>query len=97
MSIQSWIENHPNATQLQRVEALAYSLIGTASEPHSSALECYGLPEGWTITDEPLETCLAFDDIVMRCCDCDWWCSSDELEDGICDSCRPANSKYEYE
>lgn len=88
MDTTNWIENHPNATQLERVQALAYSLIGTASEPHGSALDYYGLPEKWTITDESMDICLAFDDIVMRCEDCDWWCSTDNLEDGVCSECR---------
>lgn len=84
----NWINNHPNATQLERVQALAYSLIGTANEPRAAQLDYYGLPEEWTITDEPMEICLAFDDIVMRCEDCDWWCSTGDLENGVCSECR---------
>lgn len=88
MSTPSWIENHPNATHLERIEALAHSLIGTASEPTGFALDWYGLPEDWLITDEPLETCLAFDDVVMRCESCDWWCAAEDLEDCVCSECR---------
>jgi len=84
----NWIYNHPEATRLDCVKALAYSLIGTADDPNDAQLEYYGLPEYWTITDEPMETCLAFDDIVMRCEVCDWWCATEDLEDDVCSECR---------
>ena len=51
MDDRSWIEQHPNATQLERVVALAHSLPGTAPQPTATALEWYGLPEEWDISE----------------------------------------------
>jgi hypothetical protein len=85
----TWLDNHPNATRLERVEALAHSLIGTGEEPRANALDWFGLEEDFDITLEPMETCRAFDAIVMRCERCDWWCATRDLDDkGICSECR---------
>lgn len=84
----SWIEDHPDAPRIDRILALAKSLVGTAEEPYESTLEWYGLEEDFNITDEPMETCLQFDAIVMRCPQCDWWVASEELEEtGFCEDC----------
>lgn len=77
----TWAEDHPDATRLYRVRALATSLIGHATGPNEHSIEWFGLPEGWVIDDEPLEICQAFDAIVMRCAGCDWWCAANELDD----------------
>lgn len=85
----SWIEENPNSTHVERIQAMAGAMVGTAGDPSAALLEQYGLPEDWLLADEPLEICVAFDNIVCRCSACDWWCGSDELnEDGECDECR---------
>lgn len=82
-----WIEEHPDATRLERIKALAYSLIGTADAPSGSSLSEFGLEEDFEITNEPLETCQAFDEIVMRCAGCDWWCDASLMNGEYCDDC----------
>ena len=89
----TWIEEHPSATRLERIEALAHALIGRAEMPSAALLEYYGLEEDFELTDEPTETCLAFDAIVMRCEACDWWCEAEDVEDGKCSECREADDE----
>lgn len=85
----TWIEEHPEATRLERIKAMAHSLVGCATGPSGSTLEYYGLEEDFEIAEEPLETCHAFDAIVVRCVDCDWYVGADEPdEEGRCDSCH---------
>lgn len=84
----TWAEQNPNATRVQRIEALARSMAGTAPQPSEATLEWYGLEPDFEITDEPIEHCRAFDEICMRCESCDWWCETYELEDGVCEDCR---------
>jgi hypothetical protein len=85
----SWIKEHPEATHIEKIRALAFSLIGEANEPSAARKEAYGLDEDWEITDESNETCREFDSIVMRCEGCDWWCETEEVdEDGLCPDCR---------
>lgn len=86
---ETYLELYPNATFKQRVEALAQALVGHATGPSSYQKEYFGFNEDWDITDEDLEICLAFDAIVTRCEDCDWWISRYEYDQqgGICEEC----------
>jgi hypothetical protein len=84
----SWIEEHPDAPRLDRIMALAKSMIGTGEEPRAHKLEWFGLEEDFDITEEPMASCHAFDAIVMRCDNCDWWCAAEDMEDGVCSECR---------
>jgi hypothetical protein len=85
----SWIEEHPNAPRLDRIMALAKSMIGTGEEPRANALAWFGLEEDFDITEESMETCRIFDAIVMRCESCDWWCATSDLDKhGVCSECR---------
>ena len=86
---QTWIEQHPDATKLERVTAYARSLIGTSGMENSSLKEWFGFDAEWDISDEPFDVCTAFDYVVMRCVDCDWWCAAEDVDDGgQCDECR---------
>lgn len=89
MIFKSWIDEHPGVPRIDRILALAESLIGTAGEPNKSTLEWYGLEDDFDIIDEPMETCLQFDAIVMRCEGCGWWVLTEELDGtGFCEDCK---------
>jgi hypothetical protein len=91
----SWIEKNPDATHVERIKALAQSLRDTASDPNEFQLEYFGLPLDWNITDEPLETCQAFDALVMRCEACDWWYNPVHGGDSVCKECIAERRKEE--
>jgi hypothetical protein len=84
----TWIERNPDATRIERIRQLAHELIGTANDPHEFLLESVGLEPGFYIVDEPMEHCLAFDEIVLRCDGCDWWTDADFMDEyGFCEDC----------
>jgi hypothetical protein len=71
--------NHPPSYKVQQ---LAAALLGTT---------------GGTTLDEQIEEltteeCEEFDDIVFNCERCNWWCSTEELNDEtgmqLCDDCQ---------
>lgn len=85
----TWIEEHPNATRLERIKMMAHDLVGCATGPSSFTLEWFGLPEDFEVTDEPIETCREFDAIAMQCENCGWWEDGDDVSahDGECSDC----------
>lgn len=88
MERKTWLELHPEATRLEKIEALAHDMIGQSEGPNSYQIEAFGLEEGFEITNEPYEMCVAFDAIVMCCNGCGWWTDAGEMdEDGNCEEC----------
>ncbi len=75
-----------------KVLKFAESLIGTAEGTSNDAMiENAGLPDGWDLFEEPMETLRAFDDITLQCSGCGWWFESHEINtdtgDAFCDDC----------
>jgi hypothetical protein len=85
----TWIETHPNATRLQRVEAMADALVGASGNPTEFTLAWYGLEPDFDITNESEEITSAYDAIVTRCTVCDWHVDADEVDaEGRCEDCQ---------
>ncbi len=71
---------HPPSTKIM---ALAERLVGTVGS----------VPLHEQIEDLSIEECRELDAIVFNCERCNWWCSTDELNDGPndeqwCDQCQ---------
>jgi len=91
-----WIEEHPNATRLERIEALAHSLIGTAVAPPDASLSDFGLEKGFDISNEPAETRQAFDEVAKLCDDCGLWYSpAAGSEFDLCEDCAFDNEEFD--